>query len=61
MLFRNINKFFTNQINSFRAKDLQIVLNQNPRRFDVNKETLQFGAIETDHILEINYDENKGW
>jgi branched-chain amino acid aminotransferase len=60
-MFRSINKYFSVAKNTFQSKDLQIVLNQNPRRFDVNSEALPFGAIETDHILEILYEDGKGW
>lgn len=60
MNFRFVNKMLSKG-KSFLSKNVHIVLNQNPREFDVNKEPLPFGAIETDHLLEISYSEKSGW
>ena len=61
MLFKRINKFYSAFQSTFYAKELTIELNQNPKKIDVNNEILTFGAVETDHILEVLYDDQSGW
>lgn len=36
-------------------------MNPNPKTIDLNNEVLTFGANETDHILEILYEDKVGW
>jgi branched-chain amino acid aminotransferase len=46
--------------NTFYAKDTQIVLTENPKQKTPN-EKLIFGKQFTDHMLEIEWEESKGW